>query len=190
MAVASPPRQILSGDRSIVLPGITWDLYVGLNDSVGERSGVRMIYRDRRLTLLTKSRKHDWYAKRLYLLVIAMSDALGIIREDAGGATYRREDLRVGVEGDETFYFGEHADLMKGAQNIDLAAQPPTDLAIEVEISHSADDAVGVWGLLGVPEIWRFDPITDEFGFWIRRNDGTYVKSGAAAFFRCSRRKM
>ncbi|MGP0068012.1 MAG: Uma2 family endonuclease, partial [Isosphaeraceae bacterium] len=95
---------------------------------------------------------------------------------DAGSATYRKREKKGGVEGDKTFYFGEHAELMMGAQNIDLKTQPPPDLAIEVEVSHSADDAVIVWGRLGVPEVWRFDPIQEEVGFWLRRPDGTYER--------------
>jgi Uma2 family endonuclease len=142
-----------------------------------------MIYLDGRLTLLTKSRKHDWYAKRLSQLVVALADGLEITWEDAGGATYRREDIRAGVEGDETFYFGEHADLMKGARNVDLTAQPPPDLAIEVEVSHTADDAMDVWERLGVPEVWRFDPIAEDFGFWLRCDQGNYVRSARSGIF-------
>ena len=41
-------------------------------------------------------------------------------------------------------------------------------------MSHSADDAVIVWGRLGVAEVWRFDPIAMECSFWSRRSDGTY----------------
>jgi hypothetical protein len=43
-------------------------------------------------------------------------------------------------------------------------------------VSHPADDAVIVWGRLGVPEIWRFDPIAEEFGFRLRRKNGTYAR--------------
>jgi Uma2 family endonuclease len=142
-----------------------------------------MIYCEGRLTLLTKSRKHDWYAKRLSQLVVALAVALEMTWEDAGGATYRREDINAGVEGDETFYFGEHAELMKGARDIDLTEQPPLDLAIEVEVNHSADDATEVWGRLGVPEVWRFDPIAEEFGFWLLRDDGKYAASARSGIF-------
>ena len=80
-----------------------------------------------------------------------------------------------GVEGDKTFYFREKAAKMKGPKDIDLNVQPPPDLAIEVEVSHSAEDAVIVWGRLGVAEVWRFDPIAMECTFWGARNpDGTY----------------
>jgi Uma2 family endonuclease len=133
-----------------------------------------MIFADETLTLVTKSRIHEWYAERLAAVVKALAGALSIEWEDAGGATYRREDLSAGVEGDKTFYFAEHAKLMTGGQNIDLSVQPPPDLAIEVEVTNSADAAMLVWGRLGVPEVWRLDPNSMEFGFWSRRDDGAY----------------
>jgi Uma2 family endonuclease len=162
----------------MVIEGVSWDAYVALNDSIGERKNPRMIYCEGRLTLLTRSsRRHAWYAERLAEFVTALAEGLDIVWEDAGCATYRREKKKSGADGDKTFYFAGHAELMKGAQNIDLEIQPPPDLAIEVEVSHSADDAMRVWGRLRVPEVWRYDPIAEEFGFWLRRQSGTYNQS-------------
>ncbi len=169
--------------RWFVLPGVSWEGYVAINNAIVNPRGLRMIYCDGRLTLVTTSRKHDWYAERLAELVKVLAEQLGIHWEDGGGATYRREEVNSGVEGDKTFYFGKHAELMKGPQDIDLAVQPPPDLAIEVEVTHSADHALMVWGRLRVPEVWRFDPIADKFRFWLRQNDGTYVRSESSTAF-------
>jgi len=169
--------------RWFVLPGVSWEGYVAINNAVVNPRGLRMIYCDGRLTLATTSRKHDWYAERMAELVKVLAEQLGIHWEAGGGATYRREEMNSGVEGDQTFYFGEHAELMKGPQDIDLTVQPPPDLAIEVEVSHSADNAMVVWGRLGVPEVWRFDPIADKFGFWLRQSDGTYMRSESGTAF-------
>jgi Uma2 family endonuclease len=165
------------GDQWFVLQGVTWKGYVAINDAFVDPPNLRMIYCDGRLTLLTESRKHGWYAERLSELVKFLAQELGIRWEDAASATYRKEEKKGGVEGDKTFYFADHAELMKGDQNIDLDVQPPPDLAIEVEVSHSADDAIIVWGRLGVPEVWRFDPIEEKFSFWLRREDGTYTRA-------------
>ena len=121
-----------------------------------------------------KSRRHDWYAERLGELVMAMAAGLGIPWEDAGQATFRRERMEAGLEGDKTFYLGDHAERMRGPQDIDLDVQPPPDLAIEVEVSHSADDAMVAWGRLGVPEVWRFDPSRGIHLLRLDRTDGTY----------------
>jgi Uma2 family endonuclease len=173
-AATSPLLLDALGDQRIVLPGLSWEEYVAINDAIVERPNIRMFYCDGRLTLLTESRKHGWYGERLGQLVVELATGLKMIIEDAASATFRRRAKKGGVEGDKTFYFGEHAVRMKGSQDIDLNVQPPPDLAIEVEVSHSADDAVITWGRLGVPEVWRFDPIAMECSFWSRRPDGTY----------------
>jgi Uma2 family endonuclease len=162
------------GDQRIVIPDLSWEGYVADNDAIVERPSIRMFYCDGRLTLLTESRKHGWYAECLGDLVKELARGLKLVIEHAGSATFRRRAKKGGVEGDKTYYFGEHAVRMKGPQDIDLNVQPPPDLAIEVEVPHSADDAVITWGRLGVAEVWRFDPIAMECSFWTRRSDGTY----------------
>jgi Uma2 family endonuclease len=163
------------GDQRFVIPELPWESYIAINDAIVGRPRVKMCYCDGRLTLLTESRKHGWYSRCLNHLVVALADGLEMNWELAGSATFRKEKKSVGVEGDETFYFGEHAEIMKGPKDIDLSSQPPPDLAVEVEVSHSADDSVVVWGRLGVPEVWRFDPTARECSFWKRRRNGSYA---------------
>jgi Uma2 family endonuclease len=181
-AAPSVPVDAL-GDERFVIPDLSWESYVALNDAVVERPGLRMIYCDGRLTLLTESLKHGFHSRCLFVLVMGLAQGLKIRWTTAGTATYRRQQKSGGVEGDETFYFGEHAIRMRGADRIDLDAQPPPDLAVEVEVSHSADDAVTIWGRLGVPEVWRFDPIAGTCSFWRRRRDGTYTRIGHSVAF-------
>src|SRR5262245_21869868 len=114
------------GDQWVVLRGVSWEGYVAINDAVVDPANLRMIYCDGRLTLLTESRKHGWYAERLGQLVVALAGGLRIPWEDAATATYRREG-KGGVDGDKTFYFGDHVELMRGARDIDLDVQPPPD---------------------------------------------------------------
>ena len=91
--------------------------------------------------------------------------------------------MDAGLEGDKTFYFGEHAVRMRGPVDIDLAAQPPPDLAVEVEVSHSADAAIVAWGRLGVSEVWRFQPKTGDFRFCVRAQDGSYASAERSLAF-------
>jgi Uma2 family endonuclease len=161
-------------DHELVFEGVSWESHVELNDAVEERHCPRMTYVDGRLTILTLSRPHDWFAERLAEFAKNLAQELQMLCEDAGSATYRRKRRKSGVEGDKTFYFGEHAEIMKGSKKINLRVQPPPDLAIDVEVSRSAEDKLIAWGRLGVPEVWRFDPIEEEAGFYLRRKDGTY----------------
>jgi Uma2 family endonuclease len=177
MATATAESDSVSGEGYFVLDGIDYDGYVAINDAINEGRNIRVVYVDGRVTFLTASRRHEWFSRRLADLVKAVASATGIRWEDAGSATYRRSDQKVGVEGDETFYLGAHAELMRGSINIDLSSQPPPDIAIEVEVSHPADDALLVYGRLGVPEVWRFDVEDWTFSFCLRREDGSYERS-------------
>ncbi len=60
MSLTLPHPQADSDEQQVVLEGVSWDTYVALNDSIGERKNPRMIYCDGRLTLLTRSlRGHE-----------------------------------------------------------------------------------------------------------------------------------
>lgn len=157
------------------MSGISWSQYESLLQTFPEQAGLRITYIDGRLTLLSPKRRHDWHEDALGQLVRAVAFGLGVEWEPAGHTTYRREDLVAGVEGDQTFYFGANAETMRGPVDVDLTTQPPPDLAIEVEVTHRADDSIAVWGRLGVPEIWRLNVDRWTLVFAIRKNDGTYA---------------
>jgi Uma2 family endonuclease len=172
-----------SGEQRFVMGRVSWDAYVKISDALEEQPGLRMIYCDGRLDFVGKSRRHDWFAERLANLVLALARGLGIPWEDAGGATYRRKNRGAGLEGDKTFYFGDHAILMRGPVDIDLEAQPPPDLAVDVEVSHSAETAIVAWGRLGVPEVWRFQPKSAQLAICARKADGSYSHSERSLVF-------
>ena len=121
-----------------------------------EHSGVRLIYNDGRLTFVGKSRRHERLAEALDHLVLAVAVYTQIDCEPSGEATYRRRQKEAGIEGDRTFHFGANAERMRGMDDYDFEVDPPPDLAIEVEASRSADDAIAAWGRLGASEVWRF----------------------------------
>jgi Uma2 family endonuclease len=177
-----PPDPEASGQQ-LTLYRVGWEQYVTINDALEERPGLRMIFCDGTLTFLKPSRRHEWLAGRLSDLTVAVASGLGILWEDAGRSTFRRGDLKVGVEGDKTFYFARHAEVMKGPRDIDLTVQPPPDLAIEVEVRRATDQAATVWGRLGVPEVWRFGPDAMQLDFGLLGEDGSYALSDRSRVF-------
>jgi Uma2 family endonuclease len=177
---AGPPTDLGARDRAVTIYGFGWKAYILLSEALGDHPGARLLFCDGRLTFLVTSRRHDWFGERLGYLVGIVAHALKMTWEDAGQATFRREEMAVGIEGDKTYYFGGHADVMEGPVNIDLSKQPPPDLAIEVEVSHPADVAMTIYGRLGVPEVWRFDAEDWDFQIWLRQSDGSYQLSNVS----------
>lgn len=123
MPATKDVSNVVGRDESITLPGLDWDQYQAISAAVPEQTGVRMIFVDGRLTFVSPSRRHDWHAEVLGRIVEAVARGFGIAWDVAGHSTYRIEGIG-GVEGDKTFYFGEHAILMRGPINIDLSTQP------------------------------------------------------------------
>ena len=120
--------------QRFVIPGVSWEAYVGFNDALGERSYPRMIYCAGRLTFMGKTRHHQWLSFRLGSFVAGVATILGIECEPSGEATYRRRKKEAGLERDQTFHFGRNAKRMRGPKNYNFDVDPPPDLAIEVVV--------------------------------------------------------
>lgn len=172
---------VIEQEPRVVLNGISWGQYEKILEALPEHAGLRMVYLDGRLTLVSPLRRHDWSGKMLSFLVVSVANACDLVWEVAGHTTYRRQEHEAGVEGDDTYYFGANAELMRGSREVDLTTQPPPDLAIEVEATHSADDSVAVWSRLGVPEVWMLDVKRGTLVFGLRKDDGTYAPSSRSA---------
>ena len=99
-------------------------------------------------------------------------------------AAKRRSDSKSkgGLEPDQSFYFGAHAEIMRGPINIDLSTQPPPDLAIQVEVSRRTDHAIDVYARLGVPEVWRFDADAERCAILILNEAGIYAETPQSRF--------
>lgn len=172
-----PAAETGTTEQRFVMGGISWDAYVTISDTLDEHVGVRTIFNDGRLIFMGKSPRHEWLSDCLGHLVMAIAIHFGIPCEPAGKATYRRREQEAGLEGDRTFHLGINAERMRGGRNYDFTADPPPDLAIEVEVSHPADDAIEAWRRVGVPEVWRFDVASFACSFWRLRDDGSYEQT-------------
>lgn len=157
-------------EQRFLLEDVGWQLYDSLLREVGDRH-IFITFDRGRLELMSPSWRHDRRARRLGLLVTYLADALDIPIEGGGSTTFRREDLRRGLEPDQCFYV-ENVQKVRAKDEIDLEVDPPPDLAIEVEISRRLIDRVSVYASIGVPELWRDDG--EEVRIYRLGEDGRY----------------
>ena len=64
--------------------------------------------------------------------------------------------LARGLAPDECYYIA-NAPQVAGRDHIDLRTDPPPDLAIEVDVTSSSLNRMGIYAALAVPEVWRLD---------------------------------
>ncbi len=155
----------------ILLHGIPWELYEVLREDEANWH-VRMAYDDGELELMSPSQRHGSIEFRFGLFLIALASGLGFKCKPLGKTTWKKAGSKKGKEADGCFYLENYERVRH--KEIDLDLDPPPDLAIEVEISQSAINALSIYAALGVPEIWRFDGAT--FHIHRRQPDGSYLE--------------
>lgn len=157
MATAVEPRttRALQGEHRFLLPGVGWDGYEALLRMIGD-GNVRITYDRGDAELMSPLIHHEHFKKLIARLIETMTVELNLPCEGAGSTTFRKPLEDRGLEPDECYYIA-NAERMIGRLTLDLSVDPPPELAIEIEITTSALDRMGIYAALGVPEVWRFD---------------------------------
>jgi Uma2 family endonuclease len=174
MAITQTARE-----ERVLLQGVRWETYEQILADV-EGRGLRFTYDRGRLEIMTVSPTHESWKQLVGRMLETVTLALGVPMRSGGGPTWKREDLAQGLEPDEC-YWVEHEEQVRHKTAIDLAVDPPPDLAIEVEVTRSALDRLHIYAGLGVSEVWRFDG--ERITVHLLRPDGSYALSTASEQF-------
>lgn len=142
--------------QHLVLGDIGWNAFVAITDALGDRSGLRVSYDGESLELITLSRRHERLKKLLGQLIEQMTLELGIPRESGGQTTFRSEYIQRGLEPDQCYWI-QHAEQLVGVDDWKPEVHPPPDLAVEIDVTHTALNRSEIYARLGVPELWRYD---------------------------------
>ncbi|HJT76489.1 MAG TPA: Uma2 family endonuclease [Gemmataceae bacterium] len=157
-----------------------WQTYSRLLWIFAERPAIRLAYDRGELEIMSPSLEHDWDGRFLGDLVYVLTDELALPLIRGGSTTMRRRARRRGIEADECFWIA-NAHRMAGRRRLDLRRDPPPDLAIEVDVTHSSLDRLGIYASLGIPELWRLD--RDTLTFYVLGEDGNYASATASRSF-------
>jgi Uma2 family endonuclease len=155
MSTATLPPITVPDEQRFVLYGVDWATYERLLHDLEGRH-VRLNYDRGQLEFLTTSSKHERWKKLLARFLEVLTEELNLPVLGQGNFTFRRKDLEKGLEPDECWYIA-HEREVRDREEIDLNIDPPPDLVVEIEVSRSVVDRLGILASLGVPEVWRFD---------------------------------
>lgn len=143
-------------DQRIVLHNISWETYEHLLADHENASAPRFTYDRGDLEIMSPMRQHEKINRALASLVEVVGEELEIDFDNSGSTTFKRRDLDRGFEPDSCFYF-KNEPAIRDKRSIDLATDPPPDLVIKIDITHSSIDKHNLFAALGVPEVWRYD---------------------------------
>ncbi len=171
--------KVVDGERRFPLPAVGWEGYQALLRMIGDRP-IRVTYDGGDVELMSPLNIHERYKVRLGRMVGTITEELEIPVVGGGSTTFNREDLDKGLEPDDCFYFfgREHIALKR---SVDLNIDPPPDLAIEVEITRSVLNRLGIYAKLRIGEVWRYDG--ESLTVLLLGPDRGYVASPTSAIF-------
>lgn len=163
----------------LVLNDISWETYEKLLDLFAEHPKLRMTYYKGTLELMTPLSDHQRFSWTIGRLVAVLSEELGLEILGVKSTTWRSEPKAVGKEADESFYIQNEV-AVRSKLKIDLTVDPPPDLAIEIDTTHSSIDKMAVYTELKVPEVWRYNNGTISINIL---TDTGYVESETSLAF-------
>jgi Uma2 family endonuclease len=147
---------LIQPEQRVLLRNVRWETYEQLVDANQEKGAPRLTYDRGRLEIMSPSAEHEQFKEVITLLVNVIAEEKTLDIEGFGSTTFRREDLERGFEADACFYIG-NAKQVRGKDNIDLSSDPPPELVIEVDITHSSVNKLSIFSEFGVSEVWQYD---------------------------------
>lgn len=162
-------------------PSIGWDDFEAIVRMKSDHHHPRILYSLGRLTLVSPSQVHEQGSDRLDVFVKEVCVGLDIPSTPTAAILFRRRDLNRGIEGDRTYYLASEPAIR--GKRIDLNVDPPPDLAIEVELTHPAKQAIEIWQRLGIPEVWVHNVRRSTLRFLRLDEHGQYVEVPSSLAF-------
>lgn len=150
--------------QTLRLSGVDWSTYTLLLRAFSRHPGFRLAYDRGELEIMSPSFEHDDDSDVLGDFVVILADELNLPLKRGGSVTMRRKARQRGIEADRCFWIA-NAHHMAGVRQLNLRRDPPPDLAIEVDVSHSSLNRLPMFAKLRVPEVWRVDD--DEIIFYV-----------------------
>jgi Uma2 family endonuclease len=138
----------------LVLNGVSWSTYKLLMADVGNGRGWRIAYDQGVLEIRMPLQKHEQPKVLLASFVEALADELAIEIMHLSSLLLEREALSRAIEPDTCFYIQN--EILVRDKEINLSVDPPPDLAVESDHTHSSMNKHDIYAALGVPELWRY----------------------------------
>jgi len=146
--ISVPPGQ------HILLRDISWQAFEAILEELGDRRGSRIAYEKNTLEIWMPLPEHEDAKEIIGDLLKALLEELDVEFRTLGSTTFKNKILEVGLEPDQCFYIQNEARI-RGKKRLDLAIDPPPDLALEIDITSRTHPTI--YRALGVPELWRFE---------------------------------
>jgi len=143
-------------EQRTVLHNISWETFETLLAETGEHRGSRFAYEDGTLEIMTPLFEHENPKIQFDRFILILAQELEIEIRSAGSTTLKRRIAKRGIEPDNCYYIQNEL-AIRGKETLNLETDPAPDLAIEIDITSSSVNKLGIYSALGIAELWRYN---------------------------------
>jgi len=154
MVLSKAPR-IAIGEKRVTFHHLNWAAYQQILHALPESRAARLTYDRGILEITMPLEDHEFATRLIELFIRILVIELGLKIKTMGSTTLEREELGRSPEPDNAYYI-QNQPLVAG-RTVDLTQDPPPDLVVEVDITHTDIDKLQLYAAMGVPEFWRYN---------------------------------
>ena len=143
------------GEKRLLFGSLNWQRYQTLRETLSPERKFRFTYLYGTLEVTLPLEIHEFSARLIELFVRILVVELGMKIKTMGSTTLDREALDRSAEPDAAYYI-QNQPLVAG-RDVNLEQDPPPDLVVEIDITHTDIDKLQLYAAMGVPEFWRYN---------------------------------
>lgn len=143
------------GEQRVVFRHLTWQRYQAVRQALDNRRHAHFAYSHGTLEITMPLEDHEFAVRLIELFIRILVVESGRKLKTMGSTTLERQVLDRAAEPDNAYYI-QHQPLVAG-RNVDLETDPPPDLVVEIDITHTDIDKLTLYADMGVPEFWRYN---------------------------------
>ena len=143
------------GEKRVTIHHLNWQAYQQILTALPETRATHLTYDHGTLEISTPLEDHEFAVRLIELFIRILVVEMGLKLKTMGSTTLDREDLQRGSEPDNAYYIQNQPKV--AGRNVDITQDPPPDLIVEVDITHTDINKNALYASMGVPEFWRFN---------------------------------
>jgi len=145
----------LIAEKRVTFYNLSWHSYEQITEALGHNRASRLTYYQGTLEIVTPLEAHESASDRLGILIHILTEELNLNIKSMASTTLNKPELKIGSEPDKCYYI-QNEPLVRG-KIVNLAIDPPPDLILEVDITHTDIDKNKLYEQMGVLEFWRYN---------------------------------
>ena len=154
-AISTTQLQGLLPEKRVTLHHVSWESYEKILEALGKQRSAQLTYYKETLEIMTPLEAHESPSSLIGQWIVILTEELNLNLKTLASTTLNRPELKVGAEPDQCYYIANEP-LVRG-KTVDLKTDPPPDLVLEVDITHTDIDKNVLYAEMEVPELWRYN---------------------------------